>query len=330
MGLIPVGLGPQSIFFTPAGPDILDGMPVSTSVHISGCLRHIIFLQPKSVLDIGCGFGLWGFLCREYIDVMNGNVQPEEWTMRIDGIEFWEPYIQAHQRALYTSIKIGDVRELAPDIEPYELIIAGDVIEHLDKDDGKKVIGELYEKAERALLVNIPLGEGWEHPEQYGNPGELHRSMWEESDFQDYPHIATYHELHCGRYGVFYCPKDCSNEDWANSLLISAERYEQRGETEKARKAARRAQELNPALHGAAVLYSDLSIQAGAPQEAITSLDNLLKADPAYHEGRLLLAKLLNGMALNDRGRVHLQVLLRADGVAEQTRAEAGSLLEGL
>lgn len=311
-------------------PDILGRMPVSTSGHISQCLRHIIFLQPKSVLDIGCGFGLWGFLCREYIDVMNGNVQPEEWKVRIDGIEYWEPYIQSHQRALYDSIQIGDIRELAPDIDTYELIIAGDVIEHLDKCDGERVIRELYEKAERALMVNIPLGEGWEHPEQYGNPGELHRSTWEESDFQDYPHLASYSELPCGHYGVFYCPKECSNEDWAYSLLLSAERYEERGEKKKAHEGARRAQDLNPGLREAAVLYSDLSIQAGAPQEAIASLENLLKADPGYHEGRLLLAKLLNGLGANDRARTHLQVLLGAEGVAEQTRSEAGSLLASL
>ena len=43
-------------------------MPVSTPVHLSHCLNHIIQLSPQSVLDVGCGFGMWGFLCRTYLD----------------------------------------------------------------------------------------------------------------------------------------------------------------------------------------------------------------------------------------------------------------------
>ena len=50
-------------------------MPVSTPVHISHCLGRIIGLNPEPVLDVGCGFGLWGFLCREYLDVWNGWVE---------------------------------------------------------------------------------------------------------------------------------------------------------------------------------------------------------------------------------------------------------------
>ncbi len=29
----------------------------------------LVELQPRSVLDIGVGFGKWGFLAREYLDV---------------------------------------------------------------------------------------------------------------------------------------------------------------------------------------------------------------------------------------------------------------------
>ncbi|MCX5758003.1 MAG: class I SAM-dependent methyltransferase, partial [Candidatus Hydrogenedentes bacterium] len=154
-------------------------MPVSTSVHISHCIQHIIAINPSSVLDVGCGFGLWGFLCRMQLDVANGRVRPETWQARIDGIEYFEPYIQAHQRALYSSLCIGDIRELADELEPYDLMIAGDVLEHLDKGEGEVVRDRLYAKARMALMVNIPLGAGWEHPEAYGNPQELHRSVWE-------------------------------------------------------------------------------------------------------------------------------------------------------
>ena len=66
-------------------------MPVSTSVHLSHCLANIIRLEPRSILDVGCGFGTWGFLCRTYLDVFLERVQPEDWQVRIDGIEFSSP-----------------------------------------------------------------------------------------------------------------------------------------------------------------------------------------------------------------------------------------------
>ncbi|MEA3366400.1 MAG: class I SAM-dependent methyltransferase, partial [Candidatus Hydrogenedentes bacterium] len=193
-------------------------MPVSTSVHISHCLTYIINLNPRSVLDVGCGFGMWGFLSRMYLDVYQGRVQPDQWTTRIDRLELFEPYIQEHHRTLYSSIQIGDIRDLAPELDTYDLIIAGDVIEHLEKDEGDEVLDLLYDRAEKALLVNIPMGEGWEHPEQYGNPGELHRSQWAVEDFLRFPSIHKEFQLPCGKYGSFYCPKDCDSHARLNGI----------------------------------------------------------------------------------------------------------------
>ena len=95
-------------------------MPVSTPVHLSHCLNHIIQLSPQSVLDVGCGFGMWGFLCRTYLDAFCERVYKKDWRVRIDGIEYFEPYILEHQRARYDSIQIGDIRDLIANIEPYE------------------------------------------------------------------------------------------------------------------------------------------------------------------------------------------------------------------
>lgn len=302
-------------------------MPVSTSVHISHCLQYIISLNPRSILDVGCGFGLWGFLCREYLDVMEERVQPKDWKIRIDGLELFEPYIQSHQRALYSSIQIGDIRELAPGIGNYELIIAGDVIEHLDKDEGEAVIEQLYEKATRALLVNIPLGEGWEHPERHGNPGELHRSQWTPEDFFPYPNIHQQFSLPAGDYGSFFCPKDCTAEQRADGLLAAAEYKRANGDIAKALKYLRQAADVAPANQSVVLYLVDTLLNAGRHDDAAATLKDFLRRDPAFHYGYLILAKVLRALRRHEEAAGTLRQLLACPGVNAEVRAQAEAFL---
>lgn len=301
-------------------------MPVSTSIHISTGLGRILRLEPRSVLDVGMGFGLWGFLCREYFDVFNGRVQPDEWQTRIDGIELFEPYIQAHQRALYSSIIIGDIRKLAPNLDNYDLIIAGDVIEHLEKGEGEAVLETLYEKAVTALLVNIPIGGGWEHEEQYGNPGELHRSEWYVEDFAPYPSKADIYQLPCGKYGTFYCPKDCPFLNRVKGMIEAAEFYVDRGDLPRALKHIRRAYALAPGEPVVAMTLADILIRTQAPDEALRVLRKTVEADPGFHEAYVLSARLLASLARKQEALQQLATLLALDGVDPHVRREAEAL----
>ncbi|HRI89354.1 MAG TPA: hypothetical protein PLJ47_01940 [Candidatus Hydrogenedentes bacterium] len=301
-------------------------MPVSTSVHISHCLKYIINLRPKSILDIGCGFGMWGFLTRMYLDISEERVQPETWQLRVDGLELFEPYILSHQRSLYSNIFIGDVRELAPKVDNYELIIAGDVIEHLDKADGETVIEQLYEKATRALLVNIPLGEGWEHPERHGNPGELHRSQWYIEDFHPYPNIAETFTLPAGAYGSFYCPKGCPSEDRAIGLMSLADRRRNEDRPDRALHYAQKAHALVPENRDAALFLVDLLLQQSKMNEAATTLQNAIHRDPTFHYAYIALAKILRAMNRSPEATEIAKQLLTQPAIPPDLRAQAESL----
>ena len=298
-------------------------MPVSTSVHISHCLSRIIPLAPESILDVGCGFGLWGFLCREYLDVMNERVQPETWRVRIDGIELFEPYILAHQRALYNSIRIADIRDVAAHVDEYDLIITGDVIEHLDKADGEAVIADLYRKARKALLVNIPIGGGWDHPERHGNPGELHRSQWEVEDFLPYPNQYTGFSLPCGQYGVFYCPKDVAVGQRASALLAAADHWFTRGDTGRAMRLARESHALDAGCADTAVFLADVMIRLGRTQEAAAALELTLAENPGFHYGYLVLARILSALSRRTEALRYLSALLALHGIDAGIRDEA-------
>lgn len=302
-------------------------MPVSSSVQISHCLQYIVALNPKSVLDIGCGFGLWGFLCREYLDVWNMRVQPEHWQARIDGVELWEPYIQSHQRSIYNNIYIRDVREILPELDEYDLVIAGDVIEHLDKPDAERVLDGLYAKARQALIVNIPLTGNWDHPICHGNPGELHRSQWVPEDFAAFPHVFQEFKLPCGEYGSFYCPKDCPTEARVGGLHHAAKRRADQGDLAGAVRALQQVEALQPMDASVPLELADLQIQCSDLAGAVHTLGGALQRMPAYHYARLTLARLL--AATGDRAaaaREAQQLLLAAD-LPEEMRAQAEQLL---
>lgn len=44
-------------------------MGTSNWQHISDCIEIIRDINPKTILDVGTGFGRWGILSREFLEV---------------------------------------------------------------------------------------------------------------------------------------------------------------------------------------------------------------------------------------------------------------------
>src|ERR1051325_4584169 len=116
-------------------------MPSSRPNTIPIVIHLVRQLQPKSILDIGVGFGKWGHLFREYTDINEaekepGRYQRRNWRVRIDGIEGHAVYLTPMHRYLYNNIYVGDAPVLIKKLPRYDLIFMGDVIEHLPKPAG--------------------------------------------------------------------------------------------------------------------------------------------------------------------------------------------------
>ena len=178
-------------------------MPVSVWQGMEDCLELIVERRPASVLDAGVGFGLWGTLLRQYLDAWDGRVQPSQWTTRIDGIEIDPRRVQAHARAVYTEIVVGDVREVMPRRAAehrYDVILFGDVVEHLPKDDGFALLEAAAGLAEDLVVVRIPLGDGWRREGR--EPPDHHRSQWYAGDFDRFPALLREYDYCSNPYGL--------------------------------------------------------------------------------------------------------------------------------
>ena len=106
-------------------------MPLSIWQGLEDCLALIVARRPSAILDAGIGFGLWGHLLRQYLDVWSGRIQRQQWTTRIDGIEIDPHRVQPHSRHLYSDIYVGDIRDEVPSRARntrYDIILFGDVI----------------------------------------------------------------------------------------------------------------------------------------------------------------------------------------------------------
>lgn len=165
-------------------------MPTSTHKKINRVMAVFHHIDPpKSVLDIGVGFGKYGFLMREYLDIRKRRYEKARWEAQIDGIESYAAYITPMHRYLYNNLMIGDVCEMVGTLPAYDLVIMADVIEHMDKPTGMRILRELYKNTNGAIVVSYPKIIGTEHV-HWDNPKEQHHCVWTPEDFDGFPKVV--------------------------------------------------------------------------------------------------------------------------------------------
>jgi SAM-dependent methyltransferase len=130
------------------------------------------------VLDVGCGASL----AMRYLGVRNPV-----------GIEGYQPSLETAQR-LNTHDKLvhGDVRDLMQHFQPrqFDACVALDVIEHLNKQDGLKLIEEMEKIARKRVILFTPSGF---LPQSHSAKDDLqeHLSGWEPEEMERYGYQVT-------------------------------------------------------------------------------------------------------------------------------------------
>jgi|SRR5581483_3682721 len=131
-------------------------------------LQRCILPDCHSVLDVGCGDG-----------ALHERVPGIPFTVGID-----LKLSDKARTAPYSEYRQVDVRSLADVFEPrqYDCAIAIDVIEHLTRDDGHRLLDAMEDIAVRRVIILTPNGF-LSQPPAPDNPHQEHLSGWQAEDF---------------------------------------------------------------------------------------------------------------------------------------------------
>jgi hypothetical protein len=152
-------------------------MPTSSPCAITEVIAALQEIKPWSILEIGPGFGKYGFLAREYLELWGRqNYRRENWQLRIDCIEAFPSYITPCHNYIYNSIYLGDALTKLDELADYNTIMLFDVLEHFSPEDGLELIKKMKEKSKN-IILSTPVV--WMHQKSaYNNPYEEHKSHW--------------------------------------------------------------------------------------------------------------------------------------------------------
>jgi hypothetical protein len=166
-------------------------MPSCRPAVIPSVIHWVLQLNPRSILDVGVGFGKWGHLFREYTDIVQAErdiprYQRPNWKVRIDGIEGHAPYLTEMHQFLYQNVYAGDAARILPTLPAYDLVFFGDIIEHFTKQNGLELLRAAIAKSNKAVILSTPKFDTAQGA-SFENELERHRSLWSAADFQSFP-----------------------------------------------------------------------------------------------------------------------------------------------
>lgn len=137
------------------------------------------FTPSSSILDVGAGKGKYRLLLPEY--------------SHVDAVEIWEPYVTGYRlHEMYRAVYERNIIEVAEEFSiagvKYDVVIMGDVLEHLTVLDAQRVMHDFKDVAEEVLVV-IPYG--YEQGEEHGNPYQRHEQpdLTVENMHERYPEL---------------------------------------------------------------------------------------------------------------------------------------------
>jgi len=151
-------------------------MPTSDAEGKDWSLGWFRYHLPNTVTDVGPGEGTYAKLFRPVHEGV-------WWT----GIEVHRPYIKKYRlnstktRRMYDELHVEDVRESESHLFHRDLVIFGDVLEHVERDDAVALLQRAEAAGAWNILVSVPIVDS-PQGEVDGNPHEAHLHQWDADD----------------------------------------------------------------------------------------------------------------------------------------------------
>lgn len=124
----------------------------------------------NSILDIGCGSG--------------SPASPFRFGTYSIGVELYVPsLLKSKKRKIYTDVIHADVREVVFIPKSFDCVICSDVLEHLSKPEGLKLIKNIESIAKKKVIIFTPNGFSPKDTFEDGNVLQEHKSGWTVNEF---------------------------------------------------------------------------------------------------------------------------------------------------
>ncbi len=110
-------------------------------------------------------------------------------TGRVD-ILLWvwmhsSPYLrQCRKDRIHNAYIQGDVRQLPFADNSFDIVICLEVLEHLEREDGEKLLKELERVAKRQVILSTPVGK-YKQGVFDGNPHQEHKYIWNPDEMKE-------------------------------------------------------------------------------------------------------------------------------------------------
>jgi ubiquinone/menaquinone biosynthesis C-methylase UbiE len=118
-------------------------------------LDHFVvrLLNGRSLLDVGCGKGKWGFLAR-----LNAQFLVKEPPKEIVGCDVFLPYLRFVNclGEVYNALVLCDARFLPFRSKGFDIVLVAELLEHLSKKNGEKVLMESERVARKRIILTTP------------------------------------------------------------------------------------------------------------------------------------------------------------------------------
>jgi 2-polyprenyl-3-methyl-5-hydroxy-6-metoxy-1,4-benzoquinol methylase len=158
----------------------------------------IPLIRGERLLDLGCGYGHWGHLARTHY------AETHPMPVSITGVDLFEGNVAfCRNLGVYDEVAVADVVEYVSGLPSasFDTVIALELIEHLTREDGAKLLSEIERVARKVAILstpNFPALRGGGNTKLGFNEWEHHLSQWTPQDFSQrgFEVMGVSHKLH--------------------------------------------------------------------------------------------------------------------------------------
>ena len=154
----------------------LDGLAQKTRPYIPFTVLNTVWRsldkRNESILDVGCGKG---------VPMRFINRRSQFYTV---GVDIFEPYLRECKRqGIHNEYILANVGKLPFQRKSFDIVLCMEVLEHLEKEEGGKLLQAVEEIARNQVIITTPVGT-YKQDAYDSNPYQEHKFIWNPAEMK--------------------------------------------------------------------------------------------------------------------------------------------------